>query len=215
MELSIALVIIGLIVSVSASSYVSAAKSGSNANADVRLAALSASVLAFVQARHRLPCPDSAGNGYEGLVNDACPAGLDVGWLPYLSLDLPQPASIERAIYGVYRNPKADLALAADLSTLTAASTQAISASYVYLTGDGTSTNGPEDCTGNVSSNPAFVILAPGEDRDGDGNRVDGINQTLPASGHCFSAPSRKVETNFDDRTIAVNLYAVMAKLNQ
>lgn len=215
-ELAVSLAVIGLITSAAAATYMGLSRNGGKLGADARLVSLSESVIAFARARHRLPCPDSAGTGYETLVSGACPAGADVGWLPYLSIGLSQPATQERAIYGVYRNPpNADLAANADLASLGFAATQAAVNTHVYVTGDGSTVNGIENCFSNVASNPAFVILAPGEDRSGDGQRVDGIHSTLPASGRCFAAPSRGIDTNFDDRTIAVSSYAMMAKLNQ
>lgn len=214
-ELSLSVVVIGLIASTAASSYVGIFKNGGGQiGTDARLQSMSDNVIAFAKARNRLPCPDTTGNGFEALVAGACPAGTDVGWFPYLSIGLSQPAAAQRAIYGVYRNPLADLAASADLATLNIAAAQAPVSTYAYVTGDGTTTNGAENCALNVASNPAFVIMAPGEDRDRDGNNVDGIHGTLPNSGHCFAAPSRGVDTNFDDRTIAVGAYAMMAKLN-
>ena len=211
-ELAVSLAVIGLITSAAAATYMGISRNGGKLGADARLASLSESVIAFARAHHRLPCPDSAGTGYEAL---ACPAGTDVGWFPYLSIGLSQPATQERAIYGVYRNAVADLAANADPASLGLAATQTTANTYVYVTGDGTTANGIENCSSNVASNPAFVILAPGEDRSGDGQRVDGIHSALPASGRCFAAPSRGIDTNFDDRTIAVSSYAMMAKLNQ
>jgi hypothetical protein len=187
--------------------------------ADSHLVSLSGSVVTFVKNHNRLPCPDTNGSGYEALSGGVCPDGTAVGWLPYISLGLSPPAAKERAIYGVYRNaPTADLAVSATLNTLTAAAVAAqagASSNFVYVTGDGTTTNGAEDCSGMIASNPAYVILAAGEDRDGDGNNVDGINNSLPGSGRCFSAPSRGIDTRFDDRTYAMSFYGLMAELNR
>ena len=212
-ELAVSLTVLGVLAASAAAAYGSLFRNGGGKlTTDAQLASLSESVIAFARTRHRLPCPDTAGNGYEALVLDACPAGIEVGWLPYLSLGLGQPAAQQRAIYGVYRKPAADLAVSASAATLSSAAGQGADSNYVYLTGDGTTANGVEDCVNNVASNPAFVILAPGEDRSGDGKQVDGIHSTLPGSGHCFAAPTRGVDTNFDDRTIALGAYAVLAK---
>lgn len=224
-EMAVALVIIGLLVSASGA-YLGVFGSSRQLGADARLASLSESVVAFAGARNRLPCPDTAGAGYEA--GTPCPANVQVGWFPYLSMGLSQPPAQERAIYGVYRNPAvaADLAVVTGpvlpatepvrlLTKLSVAATQGLSSNFVYLTGDGTAANGAENCVGNIAGNPAFVILAPGEDRNLDGQRVDGFNSTPPAAGLCFSAPTRGVDTNFDDRTLAVSSYAVLARLNQ
>lgn len=213
-ELAVSLVVIGLLAS-AAAAYSGLFKSGNKLSVDAQLASLSEGVMAFARTRQRLPCPDTAGTGYEALVANACPPGIAVGWLPYLSIGLSQPPAPQRAIYGVYRNPLADLAASATLTSLGSAAVQAAANTFVYVTGDGTIANGAEDCTSNVVSNPAYVILAPGEDRNGNGLPVDGLHSALPGIGLCFAAPTRRVDTNFDDRTLAVSAYAVMAKLNQ
>ena len=198
--------------------------------ADTSLVSMSGAVIAFAKSHHRLPCPDAGGSGVEGLVSGVCPDGLDVGWFPYLSVGLTPPAPRVRAIYGVYRAAGSDLARAeehggdpvgaatyadgADLvRALQFAASQPLTNAQIYITGNG-ATSGPENCTGNQVSNPAYVLLAPGEDRDGDGKTVDGIHSTLPGTGLCFAAPNRAVDTNFDDRTLAVSFYTLMVKLN-
>lgn len=213
-EMAVSLVVIGLMVSACAA-YLGVFRSGNQLGTDAQLVSLSESIIAFASTRSRLPCPDTAGAGYEALVAGACPGGTQVGWLPYLSMGLSQPSAQQRAIYGVYRNPAADLAVSSALASLSTAATQVVSNAYVYVTGDGTTTQGAENCATNIASNPAFVILAPGEDRDGDGLLVDGIHSTLLPNGRCFAAPTRGVATNFDDRTLAISSYALMARLNQ
>lgn len=219
-EVVIAILILGIITAVSSVTYLGLWRDvGGKSGVDARLVALSGSVIAFVKTNHRLPCPDRNGSGYETLEAGVCAANLDIGWLPYISLGLSPPAANQRAFYGVYRNatttPSADLAVSADLNTLSAAAQAARSSAYVYVTGDGTTTNGAEDCAGTVLNNPAFVILAAGEDRNADGSNLDGVNVGLPGSSHCFSAPSRGIDARFDDRSLAVSFYAVMAELNK
>lgn len=218
-EIAVVLVVIGLIASGAGAAYMGLLRNGNKMEIDARLVTLSESVIAFAKTRHRLPCPDSVGLGYEALdASGVCPGGIDVGWLPYLSIGLSQPSTQQRAIYGVYRNtlttPASDLANSATPSQFSIAASQAASSNYVYVTGDGSTANGVEDCTNNIRSNPAFVLLAAGEDRDGDGGQVDGIHASLPGSGRCFAAPTRGNDTHFDDRTLAVSSYAMLAKLN-
>lgn len=219
-EVVIAILILGVITAVSSVTYLGLWRDvGGKAGIDSRLVALSGSVMAFVKTNHRLPCPDRNGSGYETLVEGVCAVNLDIGWLPYVSLGLSPPADNQRAFYGVYRNetttPSADLAVSADQNTLSAAAQAARSSAYVYVTGDGSTTNGAEDCSGIVLNHPAFVILAAGEDRNSDGSNLDGVNVGLPGSSHCFSAPSRGIDARFDDRSLAVSFYAVMAELNK
>lgn len=229
-EVSIALAVLGVIAAAAAAAYLGLFSAGrTKLNSDASLATISGAVVAFAKSRHRLPCPDTDGSGNEGVCS-AGPGGPEVGWFPYLSVGLALPAPDARAVYGVYRVAGADLARAeehggdpvgaatyadgADLvRALQTAALTAPSSGHIYLTGDG-ATGGAENCGSNVVSNPAFVVIAPGEDRDGDGKRVDGIHSTLPGSGRCFAAPARAVDTNFDDRTFAISFYELMAKLN-
>ncbi len=211
-EMAVSLVVIGLMVSASAA-YLGLFESGNQLETDAQLVSLSESVMLFAGTRNRLPCPDTAGAGYEALVAGACPAGTQVGWVPYLSMGLSQPPAPQRAIYGVYRNPAADLAVSTTPAIVRAAAIQAVSNLYVHVTGDGTTIQGAQNCATNVVANPAFVLLAPREDRDGDGLEVDGIHSTLPANGRCFAAPTRAVDTQFDDRTLAISSNALMARL--
>jgi prepilin-type N-terminal cleavage/methylation domain-containing protein len=214
-EMAVALIVVG-VMAAAASSYSGAFKAAGKTGADALLASESESIIEFARTRGRLPCPDVAGTGYESLVANVCPAGVDVGWMPYVSMGLSLPSASARSIYGVYRNVAAgaDLAATASLNSLAAATRQVASNAFVYVTGDGTTANGTESCAGNVRTNAAFVVLTRGEDRSGDGALVDGIHSTLPAVGRCFAAPSRAFDFNFDDRTYAVSAFALMAKLN-
>lgn len=231
LEVAVALAVLGLIASAAASAYLGLFSANrSNLNGEASLSSLSGAVLAFAKSRHRLPCPDADGSGRESLVNGVCPADLSVGWFPYLSAGLSSPAPLTRSIYGVYRATGADLArteehsgdavgaasyadLADLIRALRQAASQATAATRIYLTGDGAA-SGLENCTTHVASNPAFVLLATGEDRDGDGKATDGIHATLPGNGRCFAAPTRGADSTFDDRTLAVSFYELMAKLN-
>lgn len=220
-EVVLAIFILGIITAVSSVTYLGLWRDvGGKTGIDSRLVSLSGSVITFVKTNHRLPCPDQNGAGYETLKSDGtCIDNLEVGWLPYVSLGLSPPAASQRAYYGVHRNamtiPSADLTVSADLNTLSAAAQAPRSSSFVYVTGDGGTTNGAEDCAATVLNNPAFVILLAGEDRNGDGSNLDGVNVGLSASSRCFSAPSRGIDARFDDRSLAVSFYAVMAELNK
>jgi prepilin-type N-terminal cleavage/methylation domain-containing protein len=215
LELIVVLVVLGVLVSVSSVLYLGLlSKDGGVQVTDAKLKSLSGSVIAFVKTHHRLPCPDNTGSGYEALNAGVCTSGVQVGWLPYVSMGLSPSSANERAIYGVYRSGTADLAVSTTVNILTGAASAVTNSNIIYLTGDGTTTNGSEDCVNNIANNPAYIILAPGEDRDGNGSNVDGVNQGLP-SGRCFSAPSRGINNTFDDRTISVSLYALLAELNK
>lgn len=220
-EVMIAVFVFGLITSVASISYLGLwRKAGGKTAVDASLVSLSGSVITFAKTHHRLPCPDINGNGYEKLDNaGVCVAGTQVGRLPYISLGLSLPSEEERAYYGVYRNaatnPAADLTLSVTQNNLTAAAMATADANFVYVTGDGTTANGAESCGAYVASNPAYVILAAGEDRDGQGGILDGINLGLASGGRCFSAASKGIETQFDDRSYALSFYGLLAELNK
>ena len=90
LEAMITLVIFGLITSVASINYLGLwRKVGGKSVVDANLVSLSGSVITFVKAHHRLPCPDTNGSGYENLDNaGGCIAGTQVGRLPYISLGL-------------------------------------------------------------------------------------------------------------------------------
>lgn len=231
LELSVVLVIMGLMLSAAATAYVGMFGSNrSKLSADATLTTLSDAVVAFARTHNRLPCPDLDGAGNEGTAG-ACPTTAEVGWFPYLAAGLTNPAPAARAVYGVYRAAAADLAVASELSgdvagsptyadssdflhKLVAAAAQPVTNAHVYLTGDD-GPAGAANCAANVVANPAFVVLLTGEDSDGDGNRGDAMHASLPAAGLCFAAPTRPASASYDDRTAATGFYALVANLER
>lgn len=229
-EMALTIAVIGLMAATGAAAY---ARLADRANQQISVQAsatvLTEAAVAFAASRFRLPCPSMDNSGHEG-TGGVCAASDQVGMFPYLSVGLPLPAPGSRALYGVYRNAAADLAAAREftgdpagspghaarsdfLHALRTAATQGLSDSHPYLTGDGAA-NGAENCSGGARSNPAFVVTLPGADRDGDGRGFDGIHQSLPGTGRCFSAPTRAADSSFDDTTEAIGFYALLARLN-
>ena len=230
-EIAIVLVVMGLMLSAAAAAYVNMfGANRSRLAGDSALASMSDALVAFARTHNRLPCPDLDGSGNEGAAG-ACPASTEVGWYPYVATGLTNPAPAARAIYGVYRAAGADLVVASELTgdvagastyadggdfirKLTAAASVPATDTHIYTTGDG-GPSGAENCATNVVGNPAFVVVLPGDDRDGDGKNVDGIHNTMPASGHCFVAPTRPMDSHSDDRSTAIGFYALAADLNR
>lgn len=235
-EVAVTLAVLGIIASAAAAAYLGLfSASRTKLVSDASLISMSGAVIAFAKSHNRLPCPDYLGNGNEGLSNGVCPAfsaSNQVGWFPYLSVGLASPAPRLRAIYGVYRTAAVDLANAQEhggdaagsatyadgadlLHALQIALSQGVSNTEIYLTGDGATS--VESCGSNVVANPAFVVLTPGEDQDGDGSALDGIDsgfKAFPSADLCFPSPGRADDSNFDDRTLAVSFNTLMAKLN-
>jgi len=220
-ELAIVIAIFGLMCWGSVRAYSSQASSAREI-AQAQGKTIRSALLAFALNNGRLPCPDSEGNGFESGNGDGCSsdADLQTGWVPYRSIGLAEPAeTLARYAYGVYRNSGADADLTATslplsnlLTAVQTAQTQSVSASYVYLTGDNGAL-GDVDCTNNVVANPAFVIVAPLQDRDADGNVFDGIHAGLPESDVCIQAPATPATLTQDDVVVSESLSALLGWL--
>ena len=185
----------------------------------------------FALTNGRLPCPDSVaiGTGNSGweTVNAAgvcAVATTETGMLPYKSLGLDLPDSRLRAAYGVYRNATAnadltslvertdipplatslldakDLIVALNFAGVSAATP---SAAHLYLTGDGQAL-GSVDCTANIRSNQAFVLIIPLRNRDGVDNEFEGIHSAFATGASvCASAPGTPFGLLTDDVIVA------------
>lgn len=177
---------------------------------------------AFALVNARLPCPDTAGSGWEGNAAGNCAAGDQAGGFPYRSLGMDLPSANFRAAYAVYRRASATPALDADLAVrlertgdslgdphyrdardlivaLNNAAGDALSASRTRLTGD----DGPEgaiDCTANIRSHPAFLVVLPLDSKDGTGH----LFETPHGSGiACAWAPGTGMTQARDDVVMA------------
>jgi type II secretory pathway pseudopilin PulG len=217
-EIAIVVTVIGLIAALSIGTY-----SGALGNSQIKTASASGenitgAILAFARQNNRLPCPDTDGDGREGDAVGNCPAGREIGFIPYETVGLSNPPTVARGVYGVYRNAAvtADLVVpAAALSrsnlqrALVAGSTAARTAANVFITGNNAST-GAENCSSAPIFHPAFVVVVPGSDRDGNGNNLDGIHVGLPGTGRCIASPDRVPTTVFDDRVVSTGFTTLL-----
>lgn len=226
-ELSIVLVVLGLVGWAVAGSYGNTAALRDRDRATQSAESLREALRAFALRNGRLPCPDSGGTGWEGDAAGACAPGTEAGWLPYRSLGLDVPAEALHAAYSVYRNKTAaggdaDLAVATErtgdaagtpgfrnardlMAGLSIAGNEAVTAAHTRLTGnDGT--DGPVDCAANVRSHPAFFIVVPLEDRSNDGNRFDAPHAAGTA---CAFTPGAAMTNVRDDVVAAESLAAL------
>lgn len=226
-ELSVVLLATGLLGWAVASGYGNAAALQDRDRARQSAESLREGLRAFALRNGRLPCPDTGGSGWEGDAAGACASGAEAGWLPYRSLGLDLPPDALRAAYGVYRNRNAtggdaDLAVATErtgdaagtpgyrnardlVAGLAIAGRQALTTAHVRLTGDDAA-EGAVDCAANVRSHPAFFIVVPLEDRDGDGNRFDAPHT---AGAPCAYAPGTALRSDRDDVVVAESLDAL------
>lgn len=186
-----------------------------------QLAAAERAVAGFVELHGRLPCPDTAGNGFEN-----CSAGVQKGWLPHaslahavpgqasLGLDASAPArGAVRMRYVVYRGTGGDLATSSDrfnpakwdgerhafgatngldfCSSLSGAAAAAADAGAAQIVSGG-------------FTNIAFAIVEHGQDADGDGDPFDGaLNGGTTAR---VESPARPADGGYDDMVLARGL---------
>lgn len=224
-ELAVALTALGILTWAVAGNLGGAAADGMRKRVQAEGEQLRGAVRAFALTERRLPCPDVDGDGWEDLSAGTCPAGtepLQVGWLPYRSLGQDLPAAPVQALYGVYRNPAADadLAVLAERSGdapgdagyrdvrdlvigLNNAAVQPVSTERIHLSGD------LEACTPDAHG--AFVLVFPLEDRDGDGERADGVHAGPP--DFCYRPPAAAT-TLQDDVTLVESFGALAGWLN-
>ncbi len=226
-EVAIVVIVIGLIAAISVGAYSKALGGNEVRTASASAENITGAVLAFARLNNRLPCPDTDGDGREGDSSGACPANREVGYVPYESIGLDNPPTVERGIYGVYRNAGATADLVVPAATLSrnnfqralirgsalATAPAAISATHVFVTGNNAST-GAENCGSQRVFHPAFVVVVPGSDRDGNGNNLDGIHAGLPGSGLCIASPDRVPNTVFDDRTVSTGFTTLLGLIS-
>ncbi len=210
-ELSIVLVIVGIIISSAQAFYRSTIKTSNNIKIDSQLASISQSLITFALQNKRLPCADVDGNGYEGSGNGNCgSAGLyQTGSVPYKTLEMSQMSNTQTQlmkkdiVYGVYRNSNATATNDADLSRAIERTSDAAGSQYYiniydfikalstanstlktssYIYTTGIGSN--ENCATIVTRNYAYILVSAGiEDADNNGNVFDGVNTNLKQDG--------------------------------
>lgn len=211
-EMAVVILVIGLVAAISMGAFSSAFGSRDARTADGIGQEIDGALLTYARKHHHLPCPDLNGNARAGDASGACAAGAELGYVPYESLGLEPPASAARVVYGVYRNAaeNADLVVPvtgapgkADFQRALAAGAAiaSVTTGHVYITGDAAAT-GAVDCAGNRVLHPAYALIVPVSDRDGDGSNLDGIHAGLPASGHCLASPNTAPRADFDDHVV-------------
>ncbi|NZA24810.1 prepilin-type N-terminal cleavage/methylation domain-containing protein [Luteimonas sp. SJ-92] len=177
---------------------------------------------AFALREKRLPCPGVDASGASGREASPCAAGLDVGWLPYETLGLALPAPGARMRYAVHRGVGggADL-VAPPLSASTdghdidgghsfvAALTALVAAAPSPQNPHHPLQHAPDGSTacGGAVANPAFLLVVPLSDRDGQPGpnpNFDGMNAAMAAgAGKCAAPPSRPPDRVSDDLVAA------------
>jgi len=169
LEIGFTLVVIGVMAGLATSSLngLEQARQASKREIEIRLA--NQALKAFIQKAGRLPCPDLTGSGWEGDAAGQCPAGVQVGRFPYVSLNMGMPDASLFLRYGVWRaSGIADYVLPVDPATgVTSAeafvavarfaATGAAGGGQPYVAGvnpDGRSVN-----CGSAAVTPAYALM--------------------------------------------------------
>lgn len=239
-EMGVALAVLGLLVSAAVAYWAHSTRyvvtqAARDASMDAR-----AALIAFVQARYRLPCPDSDGDGIEDGTEGVCPAGIQVGGFPWKTVGVFNPA-IRGMRYGVYRFANAsdhrldtDLTLDMDRFPPLVAQGAPLAADEILLGNHnlldacraldlgsrvGRVVNAAQlsvSITGDVASrrNVAYVLAAGGLlDADGDGQLLDGANATASNTNPAFELPTRAASEAYDDTVMAGTFEDLMSEL--
>ncbi len=211
-ELTVVLVIIGIIIAGVQSFYRDTIKVADFVEINAQLESINQSVVTFALKNKRLPCADTNGNGYEGnatgVVVPSCgsSANHQTGAVPYKTLGMNQMADTQsdlkkrNIIYGVYRNATAiaDLAIRNERTGDTNTESQNYENNFdfikalanaintasnsAYVFTTGIDSN--ENCATNINENHAYILVSAGiEDSDNNGNVFDGVNANLNLNG--------------------------------
>jgi prepilin-type N-terminal cleavage/methylation domain-containing protein len=168
----------------------------------------------YVLANKRLPCPDFNADGYESRdASGTCSQNGEIGYVPYYAIGL-TPSDENRMTYGVFRAAwPNDITVLAErtgdlegepgymsigdaITALMAIPATVSGTEHIFVAG--LNTNGSSDCSAAVSTHPAFVLIVPNTDRDGDGNLLDGVNVNANAT-KCIASPLQPLAWNYDD----------------
>jgi prepilin-type N-terminal cleavage/methylation domain-containing protein len=217
-ELAIALMVMALLIGSVSIAYTSSFESISRREGIEHAKTVQASIRAYALRNGRLPCPAVNAGGYESVVSGVCTTGLQVGYVPYVSLGLLPPGDAHLAAYAVYRLPNSTPSLDRDLTSrlertsdaagsanysnasdlifaLLEIDTATTSASHPYMTGD-EGAAGLNNCATNQFSQVAYWINVPLTDANSDGSRFDASNST---SNLCATSALAAPNAQFDD----------------
>lgn len=200
---------------------------------------LAQTVIAFAQRNHRLPCPDSTGDGLEN-----CDGGVSLGGVPFVTLEVAVAGGVGSALarsymYGVYRAAESTASADADLAQLRErtgnqtgelgylarndlvmalrnAHRRAADPTRVRVAGPG---GGASSCAG-TATNVAFVLVYAGKadaDRATPASDYDGANGALkwPAgsTSKCVESPALARSERYDDTVVSVSFTELLGYL--
>ena len=219
-EMSVVLVIVGLLSWAAFSGYQTVNDQRNREQGQAMAREAQSHLRTFSMRNGRLPCPDTSatGNGLETLTGGVCGAGAQVGWFPYASVGMVNPAPEYRARYAAFRAPNSDARADADLTVAKERTGDALGelnylnvndlvaglnnaaalprlTTRAYITGDDGAA-GPIDCNGNIVAAAAYWLVVPLKDRSGAGRLLDAPHL---AASLCAASPSAPIRQDFDD----------------
>ena len=222
-ELSIVLVIIGIVgfFSVKFISQIGQNTLNEKFKSDLELA--DSAVTAFVFANHRLPCPDTTGNGFE----NCTPTSNKQGRLPIETLGIESSLQKKRGgeiRYGVFRKSNATVLQDTDLGSVknryepllpnseTSNQTNGLDLCLALKTASRQTTPDIGQVNiGTFGTNVAYAIADSGTiDANNNGSLFDGTN----GAGVKFEKPNASHLNNYDDNVKAVGFNELAGRLN-
>ncbi len=233
-ESAIALLVLGIIALALVSYWTTATQVRVADSQTALLTRAQAAVVSFAYTNNRLPCPATDRSGIE---TTGCPPAMEVGFLPWRTLGLPDAAA-GGIRYGAYRNPalNADLAIKVDRfaplvpDSVIAQNIAPVSinrllghanlidlCSVLSQAGDLPNPTAADhlqtvDAVTLERRNIAFAMALPGMgDANGDNNPFDGLQS---GAAPIFDAPSRMQSVDYDDKVVAMSAPTLFATLS-
>ena len=208
LELTLVVLIVGALAAVASTVWVQASSSNQRLGLSAQAQDLKKRVQAFAMERDRLPCPDLEGDGWESLTAGGgvrCAGVADaLAWLPYNTLGLALPADDRRAAYAVRRSlAEINDDVEADPDTLRPGFRLARALRAEAQLADDDASRLHTQAAGQVRINVAFVIILPGEDRDGSGNAFDAPHSQIPGNSRRAQSPQTRASADYDDVVVA------------
>jgi competence protein ComGC len=226
LELAVVLLIILVMLGLGSVISQAASERSQTAGNEQSMFLVQAQVMRFVIANNRIPCPDTAYDGYED-----CEDPAEVfGNFPYRSLNMGAPVLDENGVPILYgANPLLQAPLTAQQAPwdYPASSQDNFCETLLKRLGDPFEADEPivagpapvpitGACTvAGGAFNPAFALVSAGPgDADGDGSSFDGLNKAArDGASLCVENPGRDFSNTYNDQVRVVGmaeLYGLM-----
>jgi prepilin-type N-terminal cleavage/methylation domain-containing protein len=208
-ELSVVIVIIGIIIATIATVLPSLIVSSKIKKARAILEKIDAAIQGYSIANHRLPFAASTADGIE--TDD-----IFIGYLPYHSLGLstgqdPWGNAIRYAVYGVSSGASNLTTTFADADAFCAALTQASTANFDPTIAHTTTASACASANSTNSNNQAYILVSGGpKDMDGAAAFLDGCNGSADPT---YNAPDKIMDTTYDDLVYAFSINELIQRI--